>query len=57
MVNHMKIVVIVNLEPPGNMKQLRMTLGHTGYYKESIKAYAQITMPMEKLQKKDAMFY
>lgn len=34
MVDPTKIVVIVNLEPPRNVKQLRMTLGHTGYYKK-----------------------
>ena len=49
-----KIAVIVNLEAPRNVKQLRMTLGHTGYYIKLIKAYAQITAPMEKLLKKDA---
>lgn len=52
-----KIVVIVNLEAPRNVKQLGTTLGHTRYYRKFIKAYAQITMPMEKLLKKDATFY
>jgi len=32
------------------------TLGHTWYYKNFIKSYAQITMPMEKLFKKDVTF-
>ena len=31
-------------------------LGHTGYYQKFIKAYAQITVPMENLVKKDATF-
>jgi len=31
-------------------------MGHTGYYLKFIKAYAHITMPMEKLLKKDATF-
>ena len=31
-------------------------MGNTRYYRKFIKAYAQITTPMEKLLKKDAMF-
>lgn len=45
-----------NLEVPKNVKQLRATLGHTRYYRKFIKAYAQITVPMEKLLKKDVAF-
>jgi hypothetical protein len=51
-----KIVVIVNLPPPKSMRQLRKTLGHTGYYKKFINGYENITMPMEKLMKKDIRF-
>ena len=51
-----KIVVIINLEPSRNVKQLRVTLVHTRYYRKLIKIYAQITGPMEKLLKKDATF-
>jgi len=50
------IVVIVNLEALRNIKQLHAMLGHTRYYRKFIKAYAQITAPMEKLLKKDATF-
>ena len=39
MVDPANIVVIVNLEVPRNVKQLRATLGHTRYYKKFIKAY------------------
>jgi len=56
MVDPTKITVIVNLEASRNVKQLCATLGHTGYYRKFIKAYSQITMPMEKLLKKDTTF-
>ena len=56
MVDPMKITIIVNLPPPNSVKQLRTTLGHTGYYMKLIKEYAQITTPMEMLLKCHAMF-
>ena len=51
-----KIAIIVNLPPPTSVKQLRTTLGHTGYYRKFIKGYAQITTPMEKQLKKYIKF-
>ena len=51
-----KIVVIVYLPPPNSVRQLRATLGHTGYYKKFIKGYAKIIVPIKKLLKKDIMF-
>eukprot|EP00253_Pinus_taeda_P017276 PITA_17276 len=57
MVDPANIVVIVNLEAHRNVKQLRMMLGHTRYYRNFIKDYAQITTPMEKILKKDVTFY
>ena len=57
MVDPTKIVVIVNLEAPKNVKKLRAMLSHTRYYRKFIKAYAHITAPMEKFMKKDATFY
>ena len=56
MVDSAKIAIIVNLPPPNSVRQLRTTLGHTGYYSKLIKGYAQITAPMEKLLKKDAKY-
>ena len=52
-----KIVVIGNLEDARNVKQLSTTLGHMGCYRKFIKSYAQITVPMEKLLKKDATLF
>jgi hypothetical protein len=56
LVDPCKIAVIVNLPPPKSVRQLRETLGHKGYYRKFIKGYAQITMPMEKLLRKDRKF-
>jgi hypothetical protein len=56
LVDPSKIAIIVDLPPPTSVKQLRTTLGHTGYYRKFIKGYAQITSPMEKLLKKDCQF-
>jgi hypothetical protein len=49
LVDHWKIVVIVNLPPPKSVHQLKSTLGHTCYYRKFIKGYAQIIVTMEKL--------
>jgi hypothetical protein len=56
LVDHAKIVVIVNFPPPKSVRRLRTTLGHTRYYGKCIKGYAHITTPMEKLLKKEAKF-
>ena len=56
MVDPAKIAIIVNLPAPNSVKQLRIVLGHTGYYRKFIKGYAKITAPMEKLLKKDVKF-
>ena len=56
LVDPAKIALILSLPPPTNVKILRETLGHTGYYRKFIKGYAAITAPMEKLLKKDVVF-
>jgi hypothetical protein len=56
LIDHAKILVIVNLPPPKSMCQLRATLGHTCYYRKFIKGYAKITAPMEKVLKEDIKF-
>eukprot|EP00253_Pinus_taeda_P012072 PITA_12072 len=56
MVDPAKIAIIVNLEAANNAKQLHAILGHMGYYRKFIRAYAQITVPMERSLKKDETF-
>lgn len=56
MVDPTNMSIIVNLPPPNSVRQLRTTLGHTGYYRKFIKGYVQITTSMEKLLKRDAKF-
>jgi hypothetical protein len=56
LVDPLKIVVIVNIPPPKSIRQLRETLGCTGYYRKFIKGYMKITAPMEKLLRKDSKF-
>lgn len=56
MVDSMKITVIMNLPSPKTLRQLHTTVGHTGYYRNFMNGYAQITAPMEKLLKKDVNF-
>jgi hypothetical protein len=51
-----KIAVILELQPPTSVIQLRENRGHMGYYMKFIKDYAQVTTPMEKLLKKEAKF-
>jgi hypothetical protein len=51
-----KTAVIVNLPPPKIVRQLRATLGHTGYYRKLIKGYAHIIAPMEKILRNDTRF-
>ena len=41
-----KIAIIIDLSAPMIVKQLRETLGHTGYYRNFIRGYAAITTPM-----------
>ena len=51
-----KIMLILSLTPPTNVKMLQTTLGHIGYYRKFIKGYTTITSPMEKFLKKDVAY-
>ena len=56
LVDPSKIAVIVDLPTPMTVKQIMVTLGHTGYYRKFMRGYVVIKAPMEKLLKKDAKF-
>ena len=52
LVDPTKIALILSLPPPMKVTMLQVMLGHTRYFHKSIKEYATITAPMEKLLKK-----
>ena len=56
LVDPANIALILSLPLPTNVKQLRATLGHKGYYRKFIRGYVTIIAPMEKLLKKDMVF-
>ena len=39
-----------------NPKQVRVLLGHTGYYRKFIRYYSDMTYPLEELLRKDQEF-
>jgi hypothetical protein len=47
-----KIKIILDLKPPVNQKQIKIFLGHTGYYRKFIHHYSDITFPMDELLRK-----
>ena len=51
-----KITAIRNLKPPSNVKEVRMFLGLTGYFRKFVKAYATLAEPLYVLTKKHAYF-
>ena len=48
--------IILDLKPPINPKQVRVLLGHTGYYRKFIRHYSDMTYPLEELLKDDQDF-
>ena len=52
-----KVVIILDLPPPTMVKNLREKLRHTGYYRNFIKGYSEMTATMEKLLKNDTKFH
>ena len=55
-VNLAKIKIILDLKPPVNPKQVKVLLGHTGYYRKSMRYYSDMTYPLEKLLREDQQF-
>ncbi|OAE34645.1 hypothetical protein AXG93_3267s1130 [Marchantia polymorpha subsp. ruderalis] len=47
------VKVILELEPPTNLRELRAFLGHVGYYQRFIHMYAILAADLTKLLKKD----
>ena len=54
--NSDKIAAIRNLKPPSNIREVRMFLGLTGYFRKFVKAYATLADPLYALTKKHAHF-
>ena len=48
-----KTKIILDLKPPMNPKQIRVLLGHTGYYRKFIRYYSYLTHPLEELLRED----
>ena len=55
-VDFAKIKIILDLKPPMNPKQVRVLLGHTGYYRKFIRDYSDMTYPLEELLREDQEF-
>ena len=51
-----KIEVIVSLPFPKTQKEVRIFLGHAGYYRRFIENFTKIVAPMFKLHIKDVEF-
>ena len=56
LVDHVKIVIIVDLPSLATINYLRTTLGNTRYYRKFIIGYAEVTTPMNKFLKNDVKF-
>ena len=46
----------VDLKPPVNSKQVRMLLGHIGYYRKFIRYYSDMTYALEEILREDKEF-
>ena len=55
-VDFAKIKIILDLKQLVNSKQVRVLLGHTGYYKKFIRYYSDMTYALEELLREDKEF-
>ncbi|KAL1194512.1 putative mitochondrial protein [Cardamine amara subsp. amara] len=55
-VHKAKIEVMINLQPPSNVKALRSFSGHAGFYRRFIKDFSKTARPLTALLCKDVMF-
>ena len=54
--NKAKIEAIANLPHPKGVKEIRIFLGHAGFYQRFIKDFSMIAKPLCKLLAKDTVF-
>ena len=55
-VDFAKIKIILDLKPAVNSKQVKVLLGHTGYYRKFIRYYSNMTYPLEEILREDKEF-
>ncbi|XP_073017775.1 uncharacterized protein [Primulina eburnea] len=55
-VDRAKVVVIEKLPPPKNVKGIRSSLGHAGFYRRFIKDFSKISKPLCNLLEKESTF-
>jgi len=48
--------IILDLKPSTNLKQIRIILGHIGYYIKFVGHYSDINFPLDELLKIDIEF-
>jgi hypothetical protein len=51
-----KIKVVVNLQPPSDVKGVQRVLGHFGWYKDIMHDYAMTAIPLTNLTKRGTLY-
>jgi len=55
-INKSKADLIANLPPPKSIKEVRLFLGHAGFYRQFIKDFSKIAKPLSNLLTEDTKF-